>query len=305
MKELKQSIKLLFPFVVFISLFSPFFLINGSLSSIVNIFQTNINGYTSFFLTSFFLIFLGFFIDFCHKDFPHKKLISFSLILAGGLTGVFFCNLAKLCLSNRLTVDFSWGAILFFLSCVIYLLYLSSNIFDNASLGVNDIVEIAIFVCFAIVFDFPMFKIKIGATGGSISITMLPLLILCIRKGFIKGFFACGIIFALVSCLLDGYGFAFFPFDYLLGFGSLAIIGLFRKKILANSKKMSVTNVIIGTLLCLLARTFAATISGIVYYNMNFWASFVYQITYIGPSGGIVVVLLLFLLPVIKKLTKY
>ena len=36
-------------------------------------------------------------------------------------------------------------------------------------------------------------------------------------------------IFGLVTCLTDGYGFYTYPFDYLIGFGSIAVFGFFSR----------------------------------------------------------------------------
>ena len=305
MKEISKSLKLLFLFGIIVSFFSPFFVINNSYTSYLNILQNNPNAFLALLLLPFLLIFVSFFLDFCHVQFRHKDLIGFSSLAIGSILVIFSKYFVRLCFQTQLKIEFSYGSIVFFIACLCYLIYYSNKIFSETSLSIKDIVEISIFVCFAVIFDFPMFKIKIGASGGSISLAMLPLLIVSIRKGFLKGFFACGIVFALLTCLLDGYGFAFFPFDYLLGFGSLAIVGLFRKQILAKSNTKAIAYVVIGTILALIGRTIFATISGIIYYKMNFWSSLIYQLSYIGPSGAICVVLLVVLLQPLRKLTKY
>ena len=125
---------------------------------------------------------------------------------------------------------------------------------------------------------------------------MVPLFILAIRKGFIKGFIGCGLVFGIISCLLDGYGFIFFPFDYLMGFGFIAIIGLFRNRILISNTRTSIFYMMIGTIIALFGRIISSTVSGIIFYNMNFITSLIYQLTYIGPSGVLVIVLLIILI---------
>ena len=53
--------------------------------------------------------------------------------------------------------------------------------------NVHDIVEIAMLSALSIVLD-QFLKIRIGATGGSINLAMLPLLIISLRHGPFKGF---------------------------------------------------------------------------------------------------------------------
>jgi thiamine transporter len=169
--------------------------------------------------------------------------------------------------------------------------------FESLKMTIKDIVEIAIFVSFALVLQLPFLKIKLVATGGSISFTMIPLILLCLRKGFFKGFIAVGLVFGLADCMIDGYGFVTYPLDYLLAYGSLSLVAIFNKFI--NVEKPNVFNYLILTgaiVLGLFGRLVFSTISGMVLYSTNFVESVLYQLSYIGPSGGIAVagVLLLY-----------
>ena len=96
--------------------------------------------------------------------------------------------------------------------------------------SVRDIVEIAVMCALAVVLDKAV-KIPIGSTGGSLHISAVPLFIIAFRHGWFKGFIASGIVFGLVKCILDGYGFQFFFFEYLIAFGSIALAGLFGRMI--------------------------------------------------------------------------
>ena len=69
--------------------------------------------------------------------------------------------------------------------------------------------------------------IRIGATGGSINLAMLPLLIISLRHGPFKGFIGGGIIFGFITCLIDGYGLITYPLEYFLAFGIVGILGFF------------------------------------------------------------------------------
>ena len=96
--------------------------------------------------------------------------------------------------------------------------------------NVHDIVEIAMFVAIALVLD-NFLKIPLGASGGSINLAVLPLVLLALRHGWFKGFVAGGIIFGFISCLIDAYGLVTYPLEYFVTFGSIAIVGVFSKLI--------------------------------------------------------------------------
>lgn len=159
------------------------------------------------------------------------------------------------------------------------------------------IVEMAMLVSLAIVLDLPGLKIRIGASGGSIGFTMLPLFVLVLRQGPIKGFIGAGIVYGFVTCILDGWGLVYYPFDYLLGYGSMALLGIFHPFIL--SMKIERFNIrgliflIIGVLVSISGRLIASTLSGMIYYELNFIDSLLYNIAYILPSAGIVLGLLI------------
>ncbi|MFA6780701.1 MAG: energy-coupled thiamine transporter ThiT [Bacilli bacterium] len=169
-----------------------------------------------------------------------------------------------------------------------------SNLKNNFS--TYQIVEMAMLVSLAIVLDLPGFKIRIGSAGGSIGFTMVPLFILVLRQGSIKGFIGTGIVYGFATCILDGWGLVTYPFDYLLGYGSLALLGIFKPLILSNHiTKFNVKGMlfmILGVVIAIAGRLMASTLSGVIYYEVDFWGSLVYNTSYILPSAGIVLVLL-------------
>lgn len=161
---------------------------------------------------------------------------------------------------------------------------------------VREMCESAMLIALAIVLDLPFCKIQIGTGGGSISLTMFPLFVLALRLGPIKGFIASGIIYGLITCLTDGWGFATFPFDYLLGYGSVAIIGFFRKKILENPNLINgIIILTLSVILSLIFRIFASCLSSIILYDFNFVEAIIYNIAYIVPSGVLTLDLILVL----------
>jgi len=210
-------------------------------------------------------------------------------------------------LDNRLiikSVDFAGSSIVQIGTAIAIMLFSLSSLFDELTFTIKDIVEIAIFVGFALVLDMSFLKIKMFATGGSISLACLPLIIMAMRKGFGKSFIGCGLIYGFISCLIDGYGLFTFPFDYLLGFGSFAVIGLFKKQIDSERVSKSIIFLIVGILISGVLRVFSGTVSGMIFYNLKFGPSIVYQLTYMGPSLGICLAATLLLYPAIRKINR-
>ena len=177
--------------------------------------------------------------------------------------------------------------------------------------NVHDIVEIAMLSALSIVLD-QFLKIRIGATGGSINLAMLPLLIISLRHGPFKGFIWGGIIFGFITCLIDGYGLVTYPLEYFLAFGIVGILGFFSHFIHKsmeenNTKKIILSYVLIflcvGVMLCV--RLMGATIDSMLLWEYEFVPALVYNISYIGPSVGIVFAVFCLLLPIIVKINRF
>lgn len=165
--------------------------------------------------------------------------------------------------------------------------------------SVKDIVEIAMLVAMAIVLDLPGLKIHIGTNGGSISFSIVPLFILAFRKGVFKGFIGIGIVYGLLTCFIDGWGIQTYPFDYLLAYGSLSIVGLFRKYVFPeNADNYSFKRImflLISVILATFLRLVFSTMSGMILYELNFVGSISYNALYVLPSSGAAIVLLIVL----------
>lgn len=175
----------------------------------------------------------------------------------------------------------------------------------NINLNIRDMIEIAMFCAMAIILDLTFFKIRIGQNGGSISLVMLPLAFMSIRKGFVRGFIGCGIVFGLLSCLIDGYGIITYPFDYLGAYGSIAIVGLFKTLKFERFKFIIQEALLAGLFaIAILFRLMFATISGMVLYSTPFLGSLTYNASYILPSALFSLVALLISYKPISKLFK-
>lgn len=284
-------------FISFIILFGPFLVVDKNKISLL--FAAFYNGFSYY---SLFLIFdiVIFYLSLYFELFKPKInlfrvfeiLTSTFLLLTVSFYPQFFIS------TYYFECNFSYISVLLMISSVLFILSSLSSIFQDNKLSVKDIVEIGIFVSLAVVLDLGFFKIKIGSQGGSISFAMVPLFLISLRKGFFKGFVASGIIFGLITCLTDNYGFITFPLDYLLGFGSIAIIGLFKNQILPLNNKFTTRGflfLILGFILSILSRLFFATLSGIIIYKLNFAGSITYQLAYLGPSSALVFAVLILL----------
>lgn len=144
--------------------------------------------------------------------------------------------------------------------------------------------------------------------GGSISIGMLPIFVYCIRWGWKSGFLA-SFAYGILQLIFDG-AYAWGPWsmllDYILAYGALGVTGFFSKK---------KGDIFIGTVVGTLARFVFSFISGVTLYRIyeptelmgatftNPWLySFVYNISYIGLSA---VVILVIFAAAYKPLGKY
>lgn len=174
--------------------------------------------------------------------------------------------------------------------------------------NVHDIVEIAIMCAVAIVLDL-FVKIPLGASG-SINISMLPLIVVALRHGWFKALFASGIVYGLITCLLDGYGIITYPLSYLLGFGGISLLGIFapyiNKNYGENRKKttMCYIYVVIGVLSWAVLRFFAESLTSVIIYEYTWEAAFIYNLSYVFISAFADVILTIALLYVIIRLNK-
>ena len=172
-------------------------------------------------------------------------------------------------------------------------------------ISTREIVESGMLIALAIILDMPFLKFRIGENGGSISFTMVPLFILVLRVGPIKGFIGCGIVYGLITCITDGWGFIYFPFDYLLGYGSIAIAAIFKNKIFkANTIFKGILWSIMAILLALVGRTIASTISSMVFYEFKLIPALIYNIAYIIPSGVLTIDLIAVLYKPLLKINE-
>lgn len=176
--------------------------------------------------------------------------------------------------------------------------------------SIQDICEIAILCALGIILD-RFVKIPLGQTGGSLNFSMVPIMIICLRHGPFKGFIAGGIVFGLITCLWDGYGFQTYPLEYFVAFGSIFVLGFFGRYInkqfsTDNMKGMLISYGLIIASICLWAvvRFFAGSIDSVILYKSTWPGAFSYNAPYVFLSAPLDLIILIALLPVTIRLNK-
>ena len=123
--------------------------------------------------------------------------------------------------------------------------------------------------------------------GGSVTpASMLPLMLFAAAYGVGPGFLA-GLVYGVLQALQGGIAFlgvGQFLLDYLLAFTVLGLAG-FAKKLPEK------WGLYLAIIIAALARVLCHTLAGVLFWETAPWASFVYNITYLGPDTLICIVL--------------
>jgi thiamine transporter len=147
----------------------------------------------------------------------------------------------------------------------------------------------------ALAFVLGLIKVFQMPMGGSISLEMIPLILLALRQGPLVGIVA-GAAYGLLDLAIEP--FIVHPvqvlLDYPLAFGALGLAGFFQP---------TVRGAILGTVVAVLARFICHFISGLVYfasYAPEGWNVYIYSAAYnaayLIPSLIVAVVVVLVLL---------
>jgi thiamine transporter len=167
----------------------------------------------------------------------------------------------------------------------------------NAFRDTRVLTEAALAVALSFVLGFVvLFKMPFG---GSVSLEMIPLILLALRQGWRVGIVA-GAAYGLLDLAIDPY--VVHPvqllLDYPLAFGVLGLAGLFRP---------TVPGAILGSTVAVLARFACHFLSGVIFfasYAPEGWNPFlysaVYNAAYLAPSLGIAVVVTVVLLKALE-----
>ena len=183
-------------------------------------------------------------------------------------------------------------------SLICFALFLKKLI-DEIKFSIREICELAMLVALAVGLNF-FPKIPL-AWAGSINFQIVPLIIIALRFSPFKTFLSCGLVFGLITCFTDGYGLFAFPLEYLLAFGSIAIISPFRKFILKvrteNKGKAYAASIslLMGLIFAqTVIRFFCASIDSYIFYyayldisngQSAFTAALIYNAPYVFLTG--------------------
>ena len=179
------------------------------------------------------------------------------------------------------------------IQAIILVLVTSSLKLKKVLFTTREIAEISMMVALAVVLD-SFVKFKVQAGGGSIGFAAIPLFIIAIRHGAYKGFVASAIMFGLITCMIDGYGFQTYPFDYFIGFGGYCLVGLFfylfsffykNKPHDENYKHYeflySALGITVGCIFAMIVRYIGSSASSMLLYGYSLKDALIYNSTYI------------------------
>ena len=155
------------------------------------------------------------------------------------------------------------------------------------------LVEIAIFAAVGLVLDQVSFKV--WAQGGSVSLVMVPIILMAFRWGLFAGL-TTGLLIGVMQTMFGAYIVHWLQglLDYGVALTVVGVAALVRKPILeaaanVNKKKMAIF-IIIGTVLAGFLRYLSHTVAGAVFFaeyagDQNAWIySIIYNGTYMLPA---------------------
>lgn len=138
------------------------------------------------------------------------------------------------------------------------------------------IVEIAVLSSLSLVLDY-LANFTTGSlfvSGGSISIAMVPIMLIGFRRGIIAGI-ASGFIVGAIQVIYGGHILEFFQyvFDYPLAYTVVGLAGVF---IYLNKKKISGPTIILGSIFAGLLRYLSHILAGIIFWSEYVPAEFMF-----------------------------
>ena len=174
------------------------------------------------------------------------------------------------------------------------------------------LVEVALTVALAAALNFLALRLPINFAGGSISLSMVPIFVLALRRGVGAGLIA-GFAFGCVDLVIEPYFLA--PIQVLLDYGvayaAVGLAGLGAGVFRSSSERSVFAGMAVSVpfmLLGGLARFAAAWTSGVVFFSSNapkgqpVWLySVVYNSSYLIPSLIISITAAILILPVLQR----
>lgn len=161
---------------------------------------------------------------------------------------------------------------------------------------VRTIAEIGLTIALFAVLDYFNVRMPINLAGGSISLSMAPIIVLALFRGPLIGVFA-GVLCGGVDLLIAPYAINVFQviLDYPLAYGAVGLAGLVKapleKAYLAHKKGKVAGLVVAGVLCSAVGRFVFHFLSGVIFFAENTPAgdsvyvySALYQLQYLVPS---------------------
>lgn len=175
------------------------------------------------------------------------------------------------------------------------------------------IAEVGLAVALATVLNFLAARLPINIAGGSISLTMLPIMVVALRRGPVAGILA-GALFGTIDLILEPYIVHWaqvlldYPVPYALvglaGFGSPA----YRKWLARDRDDRASIVAIVWMVVGVFGRFMAHFASGVIFFRdmtpagMDpYWYSFLYNISYVGPAAIICIALAVIVLRALNR----
>lgn len=157
------------------------------------------------------------------------------------------------------------------------------------------LVEIALTVALSAVLSMLAVRLPINFAGGTVSLSMVPILVLALRRGVFPGVIA-GVLFGCVDYFIEPFFVAPIQvlLDYPIAYGAVGLAGLgsaLYRRSYASSPSKAVAVAIPFIVLGGIGRFVAAWTSGVVFFGQNapagqpVWLySLLYNLSYIVPS---------------------
>lgn len=173
------------------------------------------------------------------------------------------------------------------------------------------LVEIALTVALSAVLSMLAVRLPINFAGGTISLSMVPILVLAMRRGLFPGVIA-GALFGCVDYLIEPFFVAPIQvlLDYPIAFGAVGLAGLgsgLYRRAHATSAVRAVIWVVPFAVLGGVGRFAAAWTSGMVFFGQNapagqpVWLySVIYNLSYIVPSIALCIAVAAVVLPAVE-----
>jgi len=181
------------------------------------------------------------------------------------------------------------------------------------STRVHVITEVGLAIALCAALQYLGIRLPINIAGGSISLAMLPIMIVALRRGVFAGVVA-GALFGLIDVALEPYVVhpAQFVLDYPVAFGAVGLTGLGSRSVVRLFSEglggRAAVAAVVWSLVGSAGRFAAAFVSGIVFFAANapagqpVWLySAVYNLSYLLPSALACAVAVFVLVPVLQR----